>query len=296
MENITGSQDQGPAPAQSAEGNVARKLAAVFAVLALLAIGEIYMLGRLSSLNSSLTTQQAQMAKQMNASLAKKIQNLEASNEQSLEELRTELESATDQMSTTEKKALLNAHYAGRLVRRLAQEQQRSADELRRELATKADQQQLGTLSQNFSAAQLDLATTKRTVGTLASDLGMARSKFGTLIATNHQDIVALQRLGMRDYYEFTLTKKQRKNVAGIGLVLKGASARHHTFSLDMYYNDMRVTRKNLAVDQPLFFAPQYTHTFDEMVVYQVLPHQIVGYISTPKGAVTEKLAARAGE
>jgi len=289
---LDASPEQKPVATQEQKSGQAGKFTAVFVILALLVAGEIYALSSFFSLRTSLQADQARMAQQVNDNLAKKVQDLENSNAQSLDELRTELESTTTQMSATERKALVNAHYAGSLVRKLAQQENQSAVELRQELSQKADQQQVGTLSQNVSATQNDLASTKRTVGTLTSDLGMARSKLGTMIATNHQDIVELQKLGSRDYYEFTLTQNHRANVAGIGLVLKKSNTGHHTFNLDMVYNDMKVTRKNLAIDQPMFFAPQNTHSFDELVVYQVAPHKVVGYISTPKGAFKQQLAA----
>ncbi len=265
---------------------------AIFVILALLIAGEIYSLTRLSSLRTSVHADQARIAEQLNANLSAKVQDMETSSAQSLDALRAELESATAQMSVREKTALRNSHYAGYLVRQLSQQESQNAAELRQELSRKADQQQLGTLSSNVSATQSDLASTKRTVGTLASDLGMARSKFGTMIATNHNDIVELQKLGSRDYYEFTLDQNHRDNVAGIGLVLKKASLSHHTFNMDMYYNDMRVRRNSLAIDQPMFFAPQYKHNFYELVVYQIAPHKVVGYISTPKGALQQQMAA----
>ena len=266
---------------------------AVFIILGLLIIGEIYSLTRFSAMRSSVQASQTRMTEQINANLAAKIQDLESSNVQSLDELRTELESTTTRMSAREKRALRNAHDASDLVRKLAQQQNQSAAEIHQEMSRKADQQQVGTLSQNVSATKDDLADTKRTVGTLTSDLGMARSKLGTMIATNHNDIMELEKLGSRDYYEFTLTQKHQEKIAGVGLLLTKANTSHHTFNVDMYYNDMRVTRKNLAIDQPLFFAPQYTHSFYELVVYQIAPRKIVGYISTPKGAVKEQMAAR---
>ncbi|MGH9357771.1 MAG: hypothetical protein ACRD1O_01185 [Terriglobia bacterium] len=265
---------------------------AVFVILALLIAGEIYSLTKLSSLRTAVQSDQAHMAEQLNASLSAKVQDMETSNTQSLDALRAELESTTTRMSATEKKALKNAHYAGYLAHQLSQQQNQNAAEFRQELSRKADQQQVGVLSNNVSATQNDLANTKRTVGTLTSDLGMSRSKLGTMIATNHNDIVELRKLGSRDYYEFTLTQNHRENVAGVGLVLKKANTGHHTFNVDMFYNDMRITRKNLAIDQPTFFAPQYKYNFYELVVYQIAPHKVVGYVSTPKGAFQQQMAA----
>lgn len=267
---------------------------AIFVILGLLVIGEIYSMNRFSSVRTQLTTDQAQMNKQLSAEVTSKLQDLQNANAQSLDQLRTELDSTVTSMSTSEKRALRNSHYAGYLVRKMQREQASRAAQLQAAIAAKADQSQVGSLSNDVTATKSDLAQTKKTMSTLASDLGMARSSMGTLIATNHQDIVELQRLGTRDYYEFTLNKNRRKTVAGVGLTLKHASDRHHTFNVDMFYNDMKITRKNLAIDQPVFFAPQYTHSFYEMVVYQVGPNWVKGYVSTPKGAAKQQMASSA--
>lgn len=267
---------------------------AIFVILALLIIGEIYSMTRFSSFHTQLAAQQAQMNKQLGVELSSRLQDLQNANNQSLDQLRSELDSTVTSLSSNEKRALRNSHYAGNMVRRLRQEQAQNVARLQAALATKADQSQVGSLSKDMTSTKSDLAQTKTTVGTIASDLGMARSSMGTLIATNHQDIVALQKLGTRDYYEFTLNKNHRKVVAGVGLTLKHASDRHHTYNMDMFYSDMKITRKNLAIDQPLFFAPRYTHAFYEMVVYQVGPNWVKGYLSTPKGAVKEQMASSA--
>jgi desulfoferrodoxin (superoxide reductase-like protein) len=264
------------------------KFIAIFVVLGLLIIGEIYFMTRLGSLRTELRASQAQLAKKLNGELSAQVQQLANANAQSLEQLRSSLDDTATQMSATEKRALARAHYASYLVRRLRKQENRNAQELRQEIAKKADQQQVGSLSQDVSSTKSDLAAAKTTMNTLASDLGMARSRLGTLIATNHNDIVALQKQGHRDYYEFELTKNHKKVVAGVGLVLKKSNTKHHIFNVDMVYNDMMVTRKDLAIDSPVFFAPRYAHQFYELVVYQLAPGWVKGYISTPKGALTQ--------
>lgn len=283
--------EQRPVPPPARRHEHTGTFVAIFVILALLIIGEIYGYGRFSSLRSALESQQARMVHQLDTELSAKIQDLQNTNAQALDELRSELDNTATAMNTREKQALAHAHYAGTLVRRLQREQRRTSAKLQQAISQKADQKQVGALSNDVTSTKSDLARTSRTVNTIASDLGMARSHLGTLIATNHQDIVALQKLGQRDYYEFTLNQGHRKNVAGISLDLRRTSTRNHTFNLDMYYNDMKVSRKNLAIDQPVFFAPQYTHQFYELVVYQVKSREVVGYVSTPKGAIQSEVS-----
>ncbi|MGH9378553.1 MAG: hypothetical protein ACRD1I_07120, partial [Terriglobia bacterium] len=166
---------------------------AIFVILALLIIGEVYSLGRFSSLRTELSSQQAKANQQLNADLSGKVQQLQNANAQALDQLRTELDSTATNMNANEKKALRNAGYAGYLVRKLQKEEAASTQQLQATLATKADQQQLTSITQDAASTKNDLAKTKTNVSTIANDLGMARSGLGTLIATNHQDIVALQ-------------------------------------------------------------------------------------------------------
>jgi hypothetical protein len=264
------------------------KFIVIFVILGLLIIGEIYSITRVGSLRIELKADQAQLAKKLNNALSAQVQQLANANAQSLEELRSSLDDTATQMSAAEKHALARSRYATRLIRRLQTKETQSAQELRQEIAQKADQQQVGSIRQDLTSAKSNLTATKERVSLLASDLGMTRSRLGTLIATNHNDIVALEKRGQRDYYEFDLVKNQKKAVAGISLILRKSNLKHHVFNLDLVYNDMTVARKNLVIDSPLFFAPRGAHELYELVVYQLAPGSVRGYISTPKGAVTE--------
>jgi hypothetical protein len=264
------------------------KFIVIFVILGLLIIGEIYFITRIGSLRIKLQADQAQLAKRLNNALSAQVQQLSNANAQSLEELRSSLDDTATQMSATEKHALARARYDTRLIRKLETQQTKNAQELRQEIAQKADQQQVGSLKQDVTSTDSNLAATNKKVSTLASDLGMTRSRLGTLIATNHNDIVALEKRGQRDYFEFDLVKNKKQAVAGITLVLRKSNLKRHIFTLNMVYNDMTVTRKNLAIDSPVFFAPRSDHELYELVVYQLAPNSVKGYISTPKGAVTE--------
>ncbi|MGH9433409.1 MAG: hypothetical protein ACRD3T_17905 [Terriglobia bacterium] len=267
-----------PAPSNTNKG----LFVVVFVILALLVIGEIHSYSRMSTLRDGLQARQTNLQKQIEAQLEAKEAAMQNSDAQTLDQLRSQLDDLSTKMSSSQRKDLAHARY---LVAKLQKQQAQNAAQIQQELAKKADSDQVGTLSKNFDATKTDLDSTKKTMGTLASDLGMARSNMGTLIATNHQQIEVLRRLGQRDYYEFTLTRNQKKNVAGVGLVLKKTSTKHHMFNLDLIADDMVIPKKNRTIDEPVFFATQGSRTFYELVVNQVGSDQVTGYISTPKGA-----------
>jgi len=256
---------------------------AAFIGLALLAIGEIHSFSKIDSTRADLLNQQAQAQKQFDAQLSDKIMGLENSNAQALDILRAELDRTAHKMGASQRRGLAGSRA---MLMRLEQQQAQNSNELRQELSQKADQQQVGTLTQSVSSTQTDLNSTKKTINTLASDLGMARSDMGTLIARNHQDIEALRKLGERDYYEFTLTRNKEQNVAGVGLVLKKTNVNHHLFNLNVIADDMTIAKKSRTINEPVFFSVSGSRSFYELVVNQVQSGTVKGYISTSKGAV----------
>lgn len=261
-------------------------------VVALLVIGEIVTLSRMNSLKTSLEAAQAKSASDLTSSLEQKLSALEQSNLQMVEALKEDIGNSEQRVGVTQSE-LRRARATVAKLSRLQADQTAQAEQLKAQLAQKADSQQVGAIGQDLSATKTDLGTTKKNVDKLASDLGMARSELGTLIATNHNDIEALRKLGQRDYYEFSLTKNDKKTIAGVNLVLKKANVKHQTFNVNMLINDQVLQKKNRNVNEPITFSPDGSRKFYELVVNSVSSDKVAGYISTPKGA-TEVASARA--
>jgi len=169
------------------------------------------------------------------------------------------------------------------------------SEELKGEIAQKADAQQVGALTQDVSLTKEDLGTTKTKVDTLSKDLGMARSELGTLIARNHNDIETLRKLGERDYFEFTATKNKEEKVAGVGLILKKADIKRHRFNMALLADDMVIRKDNRTVDEPVSFSVGGSKRFYELVINKVDKDKVSGYISTPKGATEVASSSQAG-
>ena len=262
------------------------KYIAVFVVLALLAVGQIFTLSRLSTVRESLEAQQAAMQKnlsnQIDQQISTRMATLESSNAQQLEALQGEI----DKASKTSGSARVELRRAKKMVAKLQAQQLEEADRLHAELAQKADQQQVGALSQDVTATRSDLDETRKTLESTRSDLGMARSQFGTLIARNHDEIETLRKLGDRDYFEFTLTRNVPARVANVGLKLKKTNVKHHRFNLILIADDMQIEKKNRTINEPMFFYTQGSKRPYELVVNKVQSNQVTGYVSAPKGMV----------
>src|ERR1700723_362900 len=72
------------------------------------------------------------------------------------------------------------------------------------QLAAKASVDDVNKLATDVTGVNTDLDATK-------DSLNMTRGEFGTLIAKNHDEVEELRRLGERDYYEFTIDKKNTR-------------------------------------------------------------------------------------
>ncbi len=140
--------------------NHSSRFTAVFVILALLAIGEIYSIARISSVRQALENQQTLMRRELDGQFSSKLAALEDSNAQQLGALRTELDQTAAHMGSTGQQL----NHARAMVAKLQKQQQQDANELKDEIAKKADDEKVGALSQDVSTAKTDLAGTKENV------------------------------------------------------------------------------------------------------------------------------------
>jgi hypothetical protein len=277
-------QNEAPSPGSSSHTPL---IVAIFVILAVLAAGEIYTLSQIGSMRGPIEAQLAKMQKDQQEFISK-LSGHEQSEAQTHDALKSELEAGVKRTAGSD------VRRTKAMVAQLENEQKQQSEMLKQEIAKKVDQEQLGPLNQEVTNTKTDLDGTKKSVDSLRSDLGMAKSELGTLIARNHDDIEVLRKLGERDYFEFTLDRKHPQHVAGIGLVLKKANIKSHKYSVILEADDMSVEKKDRTVNEPIFFFVGGQKKPFELVVNKVQSDKVTGYLSAPKGAV-EVTAKNAG-
>ena len=104
----------------------------------------------------------------------------------------------------------------------------RQAENRRLETAQKQTAQQVSAVSSEVSSVKTDVGGVKTDLGKTQSDLATAVSQLqsmkgdlsdhSSLIARNHDELEVLKHKGDRNYYEFTLTKGQKKPVGTVSL------------------------------------------------------------------------------
>ncbi len=177
-------------------------------------------------------------------------------------------------------------------TQKLRQDHERTKEELDRRLEDKADQSQIGALSQDVSETRGDLNSAKKKLEETVAQLGMTRSELGTLIARNHEEIGALRALGERDYFEFTLNRSHSTRlVAGLGLQLKRVDVGKMHYTLDVYADDRRIEKKDRGINEPVFFYVRDKRQPIELVVNEIEKDRVAGYLSALKGTMLAALA-----
>ncbi len=170
------------------------------------------------------------------------------------------------------------------------------ADSARLETEQKQTAQQVSAVSSDVSGVKTDVGGVKtdltKTQGDLATAVSQLQSMKGdldnhsSLIARNGSELELLKHKGDRNYYEFTLTKGQKKPVGTVSLELKKADTKKSRFTVVVFADDRSYEKKDRNVDEPLQFYSGKDPALYEIVVNSIgSKNTVSGYLSTPKGA-----------
>ena len=193
-------------------------------------------------------------------------------------QLQNELVAVTDKMKMTQGEVTTARRQNGQIRDDYSKKLSSVQSEFSDKLAGKANVEDIKSLGGDINGVKSDLASTR-------NNLDMTRTEFGTLIARNHDEIDELRRVGERDYVEFTLTGKgNRSKVGDLMVELRGTNVKKKEFTVALYVDDLRLEKKNRAIDEPIYFYTHGTRVPLELVVNQIGKDKLVGYVSVPKG------------
>jgi chromosome segregation ATPase len=243
------------------------------AVVSLVALGAGWSAStRSKTLQQSLDAQNQQF-KQSEDVLNQRLAKAEDTSAQ----LQGELSVVTDKMKLTQAELSRARQQARKIEEADSKQLADLTNNVNGELATKASVDDVNKIGTDVTGVKSDLDATK-------SSLNMTRGEFGTLIAKNHDEVEELRRLGERDYYEFTIDKKNtREKVGNLMVELHGTNLKKSQYTVTIFVDDQRHDKKNLTANEPLYFFENGARSPLEFVVNQVGKDKIVGYLSAPK-------------
>lgn len=167
-----------------------------------------------------------------------------------------------------------------------------------------ADDPRWKQVQDQLSEQQKELAESKMQIATAQSDLQQARSELqgnidsarsdlGNGIARTHDELVALEKKGERNYYEFDIRKSKTFQHAGpIGISLRKANSKHQFCDLNMLVNDAELSRKHINLYESVTFYPEGYPQPVELVINRIGKDEIHGYVSEPKYRAPVKAAS----
>jgi len=230
-----------------------------------------------SALNHANSVEQTTQAsvKQANDALAQKVAREDEVNQQ----LQSDLKVVTDKLNVTQSD-LVKARKQGRQSSVTIDKKIAGLESsVNTQLAAKASADDVNKLNTDVTGVRSDLDATK-------NNLQMARSEMGTLIARNHDEIDQLRRMGTRDYFEFTVTRKAgSQKVGAVQVELKGTNQKKNQFTINVLADDKTFEKKNRSVNEPIFFYTGGSHAALELVINKVTKSTASGYLSVPKSA-----------
>jgi hypothetical protein len=255
------------------------------ALLGVLAVALVAAIGGLIwcyTLSGKLSTQATQLAdaRQENVKLAAEQRETDARLQVATDELGKSLGLTQKQLDSRAQEII---HREQADAARLETAQQQTAQQV---TAVASDvssvKTDVGGVKTDVAKTQTDLATTITQLQAVNGDLSSTNS----VIARNHDELILLEHKGDRNYYEFTLSKGQKKPVGTVSLELKKTDQKKNKFTLNILADDKNYEKKDRNVNEPLQFYSGKDPALFEIVVNSISSkNQITGYLSSPKTA-----------
>jgi len=171
------------------------------------------------------------------------------------------------------------------------QRQQRVTEKLTEQ--QKKQQEALGAVTGEVAGVKSDVGGVKSDVASTKSELEATKAKLertigdlgiqSGLIATTREDLELLKHRGDRNYYEFTLRKKQRTPISTVSFELKKTDPKKGKFTLNVLADDKTIEKKDRTMMEPMQFYTGRDRQLFEVVVFKVDRDTVTGYLATPK-------------
>jgi chromosome segregation ATPase len=243
---------------------------AVVAVLSIIGLGVGW--SAISHANSIEQSTQTSV-KQTNDALGQRLAKAEEQNQQ----LQSDLKVVTDKLNVTQADLIAARKQTKNATVAYEKKLTGLQTSVKSELATKASTDDINKLNGDVTGVKGDLDATKNSIQ-------MARSEMGTLIARNHDEIDQLRRMGQRDYFEFSLTRKSGpQKVGSIQVELKDTNIKKNRYTVNVLADDKSFEKKDRSVNEPIFFYTGGSRAALELVINKVTKTGATGYLSLPK-------------
>lgn len=273
---------------------------------AAIVIASLYLYFRIQGVNSDVAALRETLQKETSALRNDNVAARDATATQ-LEFLRNELQNARAEVVAGVRQASGEARrHAASVAKQLSEQelkrQQQVASELTemKESARSANARiadvsnDVTGVKSDVSSVKTEVASTRAELQSTVSELKRMNGDMGVmsgLIATNSKELAALKELGDRNYFPFDFVKSKRpQRIGDVQIMLKKADPKRQRYSIDVIADDKKVEKKDKGVNEPVqFYVTSKARQPYEIVVNEVQPDRLVGYLATPKVTIVRK-------
>jgi hypothetical protein len=159
-----------------------------------------------------------------------------------------------------------------------------------------ADDPRWNQIRSQLTDQQKELANTREQVEKTRSDLegrlSSTKDELNGSIARTHEELVALEKRGQRNYYEFSLDKTKRfQRVGPVSLSLRKVNFKRKSYNLALMVDDFELNKKSVNLYEPVWITLTDRPQPLELVVNRIDKDHIKGYLSEPKFKKSELAA-----
>ncbi len=281
---------------RSEAGSTNLPMAILFgAVIALLA-ANVYLYTKVEEVRGDVTKLQDSIIREI-ATLREATASTSTKSLKSMDALKSEIEQTRSQAAAAASVAKSEAlSKVDQVAKKISEEHRQAQQQVKTEISevkqvASAATSKIQEVDTNVAAVKTEVQSTKTELDKTIAELKSVRGDMGVqsgLIATNGKELLALKRLGERNYFEFNLAKsKTPQKVGDVTLLLKKADPKKNRYTVEVMADDRKTEKKDKTVNEPVQFYTSKARQPYEIVVNQVKKDLIVGYLATPKEQIT---------
>ena len=224
------------------------------------------------------------------AKIADQIQNLENTQKLGESSITSQLSSLKTEIAGTQEAVGDTKAELKKTTTQIQAEGQKTKQELSKALATKADtahveaqvqaakseadskisqvNTEVGGVKTEVSAVKTDLETTRRDLEGTQRQLVDVRDTLSAAVAKNSSELSQLRLKGERDYFEFTIPKKNElTKVEDIRIILTKTDEKKGKFNLKIVVDDNQLEKKDRLINEPIQFLVGQNRVRYEIVI-----------------------------
>jgi chromosome segregation ATPase len=252
------------------------------------------------------STQQKKATQAQLAKISEQVQGLEANHKTGTTDLANQLSSLKSDLIGAQEEVGSAKAELKKTAAQIQAESQRTKKELTEVIASKADASQVeaqvqaakseaetkigqvtsevGGVKTQVTAVKTDLDNTRRDLEGTQRQLVDVRDSLSAAVAKNASELAQLRLKGERNYFEFTIPKKDEQvRVEDIRLVLTKTDQKKGKYNIKILVDDSQLEKKDRVINEPIQFLVGQNRVRYEVVINWVQKNKAGGYLSIPK-------------